>query len=418
MWHTQWQTAQPPPPHEIQIDLGATREVSGFRYLPRQDGLTVGNIADYAFFVSTDGVTWGAPVAVGTFAADSSLKEVLTLPKAGRYIRLRAYHEINGLPYTAIAELQILQRQCAAPSVQLTSPRSLAVQTSSTLQISAVTCPSAAGQGVKFVVDGLTTTTDLTAPFTASVSGLSQGEHVVEAYLVDSNGNPVAGDATYDIASRVGIGEYYVAVGDGITSGYGDDIAGDDNSADGRSLTGGYPAILGNLLTAAKGHPVVVVNRGQGGGSSKEGLESMDRVLDEHPNAQYILFNYGHNDMLLNNRPSGRGLVPGQAGYAGSYKDILQQVINKTRARGKTLLLFKPSPVLPLNSPVDERMVEYIAVIDELYNDTSNGMTVRPPDGFTFFGQHTDQYHDNVVMNGAGYQSMANLWFVAITNVP
>ena len=37
-WHTQWATAQPPPPHEIQINLGGMYQVSGFRYLPRQDG--------------------------------------------------------------------------------------------------------------------------------------------------------------------------------------------------------------------------------------------------------------------------------------------------------------------------------------------------------------------------------------------
>src|SRR3954468_745381 len=55
IWHTQWQAASPAPPHEIQIDLGATYSVSGFRYLPRQDGALFGDIGNYDFYVSIDG---------------------------------------------------------------------------------------------------------------------------------------------------------------------------------------------------------------------------------------------------------------------------------------------------------------------------------------------------------------------------
>ena len=39
-WHTQWYniTPNPPCPHEIQLDMTASHSVSGFTYLPRQDG--------------------------------------------------------------------------------------------------------------------------------------------------------------------------------------------------------------------------------------------------------------------------------------------------------------------------------------------------------------------------------------------
>ena len=50
--------------------------VKGFRYLPRQDGWANGTVADYAFYVSNDGVAWGQPVAAGTFNADTAEKEV------------------------------------------------------------------------------------------------------------------------------------------------------------------------------------------------------------------------------------------------------------------------------------------------------------------------------------------------------
>lgn len=47
----------PPPPHEIQIDLGAVYDVDGLRYLLRQDGQLNGTIGQYAVSVSLDGVT-------------------------------------------------------------------------------------------------------------------------------------------------------------------------------------------------------------------------------------------------------------------------------------------------------------------------------------------------------------------------
>src|SRR6185312_11098900 len=39
-WHTQYTGGATPYPHEIQIDLGATYALDGFRYVPRQDGST------------------------------------------------------------------------------------------------------------------------------------------------------------------------------------------------------------------------------------------------------------------------------------------------------------------------------------------------------------------------------------------
>ena len=67
MWHTQWFSSNPVPPHEIQIDLGAVYSVNGFRYLPRQDGGVNGRIGQYAFYVRLTGADpWGSPVATGT----------------------------------------------------------------------------------------------------------------------------------------------------------------------------------------------------------------------------------------------------------------------------------------------------------------------------------------------------------------
>ncbi|MEM7111379.1 MAG: PKD domain-containing protein [Chloroflexota bacterium] len=77
IWHTQWQAANPPHPHEIVVDMGVAYNISGFRYLPRQTGQINGTIADYRFFVSSDGINWGNPVAQGTFANNRDEKTVL-----------------------------------------------------------------------------------------------------------------------------------------------------------------------------------------------------------------------------------------------------------------------------------------------------------------------------------------------------
>ena len=65
-WHTAYATGDAPLPHEIQISLGASRSITGFTYLPRQDTCTHGYIKQYEFYVSSDGVNWGTPVASGT----------------------------------------------------------------------------------------------------------------------------------------------------------------------------------------------------------------------------------------------------------------------------------------------------------------------------------------------------------------
>ena len=109
IWHTQWQAANPVHPHEIQIDLGATYNVSGFRYLPRQDATFNGTIANYECYVSTDGSNWGTAVAGGTLAATKTEKEITFPVKSGRYLRLRALSEVNGNPWTSAAEINVLQ---------------------------------------------------------------------------------------------------------------------------------------------------------------------------------------------------------------------------------------------------------------------------------------------------------------------
>ena len=237
-----------------------------------------------------------------------------------------------------------------------------------------------------------------------------------------------------------GIGDYYVALGDSITEGAGDDIFFDNNSLDGRIAGLGYPPILSDMLTESKGHPVFVANEGWGGETSAGGAYRIQSVIDDHPKAKYFLILYGTNDsggliplpngvkLMLGmqknfrhknkeSRPSGLGLNPGDPGYVGSFKDNMQQIINAILAAGKKPILAKTPIVIEYHSNIDKiprnlLIQEYNQVIEGLVS--TNGITVKPPDFYNYFRENKDQFSDRIHPNGKGYQSIAKLWFNAL----
>ena len=112
-------------PHELQIDLGALYAIAGFQYLPRQDTCVNGDIKGYNFFVSTDGVNWGAPVSTGnlvTIAGDQSQKQVVFTAVNGRYVRLQATGEVNGNPWAVAAEFNVLGSAVPGASISAIFP--------------------------------------------------------------------------------------------------------------------------------------------------------------------------------------------------------------------------------------------------------------------------------------------------------
>ena len=108
IWHTQYTGTAPAHPHEIQIDLAASYALTGFAYLPRQDKDDHGMVAQYQFYASTDSTNWGTAVTSGTFNSDRSEKRVMFASKVARYVRFVALSEINGQPWTSVAELNLI----------------------------------------------------------------------------------------------------------------------------------------------------------------------------------------------------------------------------------------------------------------------------------------------------------------------
>ncbi len=109
-WHTEYLSSTPSHPHEIHLDLGGDYPVTGFLYTPRQVGSN-GRMADYEFYISMDGNNWGSAMASGTWTDGTEQQEVDINQTTARYIRLVALSEVNGNPWTSIAELNI--KYCA-----------------------------------------------------------------------------------------------------------------------------------------------------------------------------------------------------------------------------------------------------------------------------------------------------------------
>ncbi|MCW3815994.1 beta-N-acetylglucosaminidase domain-containing protein [Micromonospora sp. DR5-3] len=105
-WHTAWSASNPPPPHEIQLDLGRMMDVCALRYLPRQD-TDNGRISRYEVYLSQDGKTWANPVATGQFNSDAKQKWVPLANTTARYVRFVALAEVQGRPWTTAAEISV-----------------------------------------------------------------------------------------------------------------------------------------------------------------------------------------------------------------------------------------------------------------------------------------------------------------------
>ncbi len=195
-------------------------------------------------------------------------------------------------------------------------------------------------------------------------------------------------------------GEYYVAVGDSITRAGG---------------WRGYEPTLSDLLRNSKKYPNTVANWGVDGATSFGGARSISLTLSTVARAKYFLIMYGTNDARLPGPvPSGRGKRPGDPGYRGSYKENLQRIISAIRSAGKIPYLAKVP--FTSNPSIDiSRIREYNAVVDELV--AANDIAVPPPDFYAYFQEHPDEIPDGVHPNRTGYESMANLWFIALTRV-
>ncbi|HEX3035899.1 MAG TPA: SGNH/GDSL hydrolase family protein, partial [Thermodesulfobacteriota bacterium] len=319
----------------------------------------------------------------------------------------------------------------STPKVVISKPTSYSVETTGTLDVSAVARNVPAGGGVKFILDnGVDSFTNFTNTYSAQFPNLSEGDHTIEAVIVDNVGNPISDPMALDEDTNVAIGvlgHYLVAIGDSITNGVGDDFAADNESVDGRNLSWGYTPILNDLLSAQLSKPVIIVNEGipgtksgDGGGS---GVSVVNSTKARHPGSEQWLILYGTNDsggtMPV---PSGidcteAQLQAGDPSCTGTYKANMRAIIKNLKDSGKVPVLAKVPFARNATVSRDQLIQEYNVVIDQLVSVTEHNIGVTPPDFYTYFKNHQGEYADSLHPNGNGYISMVtatDLWLDAL----
>ncbi|MFZ7127500.1 MAG: discoidin domain-containing protein [Desulfobacterales bacterium] len=417
IWHTEW-SGDPDPthPHEIQIDLGSPFDVDTLSYLPRQDGSDNGRIENFRLYASSNGVNWQQLVLDTAFLDNAVEKQLRFAPVLGQFFRIVSLSAYDRDPWASAAEIGF-EGVCETPSTRLIQPLRYHLQEASSLEVMTSTCLDQfvfPNYGVKIEIDGgLASGGDeiflYEPPFRHTFTDLNPGEHEVGISIVDEAGEIISGDDTQDQAAYVATGgDYYVAIGDSITVGVGDDLFSDDISfPDGRNIGGGFTPILNTLLTQRDGRPVTVEMEGVAGEESFEGLERLPSVLSRHPTAEFFLLLYGTNDAGgLFPRASGLGLQSTDPLYMGTYKDIVQAMIDLITDAGKEVYLAKiPFTLSESRNAVIE---EYNMVIDELIDE--NAIGVEAPDLYTYFENHQEQLMDTLHPNGQGYAGMAEMW--------
>jgi len=152
VWLSKGPSVGSPPPHELQIDLGAVHTVSGLQYIPRQAS-SAGRILNYVFYVSTDGVNWNQPVASGTLA-NSNLEQIVGFaPTVGRYVSFIASTDVGGAGLASIAELGLFGRLGTAGGSISTVLSANIIDASSAGQL-LLTAPNAGAQRLALGLDG------------------------------------------------------------------------------------------------------------------------------------------------------------------------------------------------------------------------------------------------------------------------
>ncbi|MES2996337.1 MAG: alpha-L-fucosidase [Verrucomicrobiota bacterium] len=96
-WHTH-SDGEKNPPQGFAVDLGRSVNITGFTYLPRQDGTAHGMTDKYRFELSRDGQKW-VPVAEGEFSniKANPVEQTIPLkkPVSARYFRFTGLHAVE-----------------------------------------------------------------------------------------------------------------------------------------------------------------------------------------------------------------------------------------------------------------------------------------------------------------------------------
>lgn len=109
LWHTRFSGGIVPPPHELVIDLGASRSIRGFVCLGRQDQGWNGAVKDVECFIGDTPDRFGEPVAKASLLRNKEAQEIKCAPAQGRYVQLRILSDHAGLGFASLAEFGVVE---------------------------------------------------------------------------------------------------------------------------------------------------------------------------------------------------------------------------------------------------------------------------------------------------------------------
>ena len=188
----------------------------------------------------------------------------------------------------------------------------------------------------------------------------------------------------------------YLAFGDSITEGVGDDPARAEK---------GYPPRLEALLDNA-GQDAEVINAGREGETTAEGISRIDSVL-ALTDPDVLLLMEGTNDIPLVS--------------VETIQRNLEEIGRRAAVRGVTTIhstLFPRHNTAGLDANNDQT-AQASGLIRELAYETNRKLAdpfevfFNTPNVFTLYYPPGDKFHPNA----AGYDRMAQIWFEVITNV-
>ncbi|GAB3651650.1 DUF1735 domain-containing protein [Echinicola sediminis] len=105
-WHTQWYGGSPGPPHDIAIDMGESKLVSGLSFVQRQNRST-GDVNEIYVELSGDGENWTrVDIFPGNLPDDNANNPVfLKSPQTARYFKVTITNTYGNTNFTHLAEI-------------------------------------------------------------------------------------------------------------------------------------------------------------------------------------------------------------------------------------------------------------------------------------------------------------------------
>ncbi len=306
------------------------------------------------------------------------------------------------------------------PKVILSQPASYSIPVTSLDQITdALTVNAAvrnlpAGGRVDLILDGVVSNTINKEPFLATFFNVLFGYHDVEAVLFDGSDNMLYSAFAKDTNENIGMsGEIFVAMGDSITQGLGDNFESDDSSVNGSNISRGFTPILTDYLNTCLNRPVTVINEGIGGTFSYDGAGRLTSTMERYPKALYWLIAFGTNDARAPiSLPSGVLCMGDDCG--DTFKEYMRSMVVELKNAGKIPVLALV-PFSPNMTVAEDLLVnEYNQVISDLIDEYD--LVVKAPDFYTYFKNNTNELFDGLHPNGQGYIKMADMWIEVLSD--